>query len=210
MSFAIAATHWKVIFTHKFRLPILVVLTFILDLVLVLVFAGNNFNQEFYGTFGRATGFVAYVSLAGLLIAGIISASSYSLKRFSWFLISAGAFSMVYGVIQALGVDPVNWAKGLNPVIGFVGNPNFQSSFVAFSAIVAFAILIRQSSARIKAGLTVFLAFAIFVIYKTQSKQGFVVLAGGIAVILFVITSPVFLNIAMFEFFNGAVAALTA
>lgn len=185
MSFAIAATHWKVIFTHKFRLPILVVLTFILDLVLVLVFAGNNFNQEFYGTFGRATGFVAYVSLAGLLIAGIISASSYSLKRFSWFLISAGAFSMVYGVIQALGVDPVNWAKGLNPVIGFVGNPNFQSSFVAFSAIVAFAILIRQSSARIKAGLTVFLAFAIFVIYKTQSKQGFVVLAGGIAVILF-------------------------
>jgi O-antigen ligase len=185
ISLAIAATQLKVIFTPKFRLPIFVVLTFILNLVLVLVFAGNNFNQEFYGTFGRATGFVAYVSLAGLLIAGIIAGSSHSLKRFSWFLITTGAFSMAYGLIQALGADPVNWAKGLNPVIGFVGNPNFQSSFVAFSAIAAFAILIGQSSARIKVGLTVFVAFAIFIIYKTQSQQGFVVLAGGIAVILF-------------------------
>jgi O-antigen ligase len=185
ISFAIAATHLKVISTPKFRLPILVVLTFILDLVLVLVFAGNNFNQEFYGTFGRATGFLAYISLAGLFIAGIISGSSHSLERFSWFLITAGAFSMAYGLIQALGADPVNWAKGLNPVIGFVGNPNFQSSFVAFSAIAAFAIWIRQSSFQIRAGLTVFLAFAVFVIYKSESKQGFVVLAGGVALILF-------------------------
>jgi O-antigen ligase len=185
MVLIIAATQWKAICAGEFRLPILIVITFIIDLVLVLFLTGNNFNQEFYGTFGRATGFVAYVSLAGLLLAGIISASSYSLKHFSWFLIAAGALSSLYGVLQALGADPVKWINSYSPVIGFLGNPNFQSSFVAFSAILAFAILIRQSSARIKAGLTVFLVFAIFVIYKTQSQQGIVVLVGGIAVVIF-------------------------
>jgi O-antigen ligase len=182
---SIAATHWKTIISGDFRVPILIVFAFILDLILVLFLAGNNFNQEFYGTFGRSTGFVAYMSLSGLLIAGIIAASDYSLKRFSWFLIASGALSIFYGLLQALGADPIKWINGYSPVIGFLGNPNFQSSFLGFSSILAFALLIRSSSIKIRAGLIIFLALSIFTIYETKAQQGFLVLFGGIAVIMF-------------------------
>lgn len=186
MSLAYAVSKWKVIFTSNLRAPILIVLLFIFDLVLVLFLAGNNFNQEFYGTFGRSTGFVAYISLAGLLIAGIIAATDYSLKRFSLTLLVVGDFSIGYGLLQAQGADPVSWAKGLNPVIGFVGNPNFQSSLVAFCAVSAFAILIEPPSRRMKIGMGIFLLLATLVIYKTQSQQGFIVLFGGILIILII------------------------
>ena len=186
MSLAFAVSKWRVIFTSNLRTPILIVFLFVFDLVLVLFLAGNNFNQEFYGTFGRSTGFVAYISLAGLLVAGIISATEYSLKRFSVILLVVGALSIAYGLLQAQGADPVSWAKGLNPVIGFVGNPNFQSSLVAFCAVSAFAILIGVPSGRIKIGLAVFLVLAAYVIYKTQSQQGFIVLFGGIFIILII------------------------
>lgn len=189
MSLAFAVSKWKVIFSSNLRGPILIVLLFIFDLVLVLFLAGNNFNQEFYGTFGRSTGFVAYISLAGLLIAGIISSTDYSLKRFSLTLLVVGALSIAYGLLQAQGADPVSWAKGLNPVIGFVGNPNFQSSLVAFCGVSAFAILIGVPSGRIKVGLAVFLVLAAYIIYKTQSQQGFVVLIGGISIVLVIFIS---------------------
>ena len=181
----VAATHWKVIFARDLRVSILAVLLFVLDLLVVLLLAGNNFSQEFYGTFGRSTGFVAYLSLAGLLIAGIISASRFALSRFSWFLIASGALSMFYGVLQSQGLDPVNWSKGLNPVIGFVGNPDFQSALIGFCGIMAFAILIRERSARIKAGLSIYLTLAFYVIYQTQAQQGFIVYFGGIAIVIF-------------------------
>jgi O-antigen ligase len=189
MSLAFAVSKWKVIFTSNLRGPILIVLLFIFDLVLVLFLAGNNFNQEFYGTFGRSTGFVAYISLAGLLISGVISATDYSLKRFSVVLLVVGALSIAYGLLQVQGADPVNWSKGLNPVIGFVGNPNFQSSLVAFCAVLAFAILIGAPSRQIKVGLAVFLVLASYTIYKTQSQQGFVVLIGGISFVLVIFIS---------------------
>jgi len=184
MSLTFLAAHWKILTKGEYRIPSLVVLIFIIDLVLVLFFAGNNFNQEFFGTNGRATGFVAYLSLAGLLGAAVISASYKSLKRFSWSLIATGALSIAYGILQSIGADPVKWVNSYSPVIGFVGNPDFQSSLVGFSAILAFSMLMRRNTTRIKVGLTVFLAIAIYVIYETKAQQGFLVLFGGIAVIL--------------------------
>jgi len=184
ISLAIAATHMKTIFKASFRIPILIVIVFIFDLVLVLFFAGNNFNQEFYGTFGRSTGFLAYVSLAGLFIGGIFSASKYLLRRLSWFLLISGMISMVYGAMQFIGADPVNWANPYSPVIGFLGNPNFQSSFLGFSGIVAFAFLICETATRIRVGLIVLLFLTTLVIYGTKSQQGFMILFSGVALVI--------------------------
>jgi O-antigen ligase len=171
----------------QYRLVLIFGVAFIVDLTIVLVVSGTNFYQEFFGTFGRATGYVAYVALASLLMVAAVTASSFALKRFMWSLLAAGLISIVYGIVQALKLDPINWVNQYTPVIGFLGNPNFQSSFVGFSGVIAFAVLISKELAPLmRGGYFVYLLAAAYVIKETASQQGFLVLVGGIGVVLFI------------------------
>lgn len=178
----------------QYRTLLLIGLAFITDLTLVLIISGTNFNQEFFGTFGRATGYVAYLALTFLLIAAAITVNSFTLHRFIWWLLGAGFISIIYGVIQTLNFDPINWVNQNSPVIGFLGNPNFQSSFVGLSAVMAFAMLIGSGVALAwRAGYVLYIGLAAYVIQETISQQGFIVLTGGISVVIFIriVTSKV-------------------
>jgi O-antigen ligase len=173
------------LFKKQHRLVLIFGVAFIVQLTLVLVISGTNFYQEFFGTFGRATGYLAYVALASLLMVAAVTANTFVLRRFSWTLLGAGLLSIVYGVLQALDLDPVNWVNKYSPVIGFLGNPNFQSSFVGFSGVLIFALLISNDVKPLyRAGYIVYLLVAAYVIYETKSQQGFLVLAGGIAIVV--------------------------
>jgi O-antigen ligase len=159
-------------------------LAFTVDLILVFLVSGTNPAQEFFGTFGRATGLVAYLSLCFLLLSAGIAASTQVLSRFVWVLLIAGGLSIGYGVIQVVGADPINWVNQYSPVIGFLGNPNFQSSFVGLSGVLAISMLMSQGlklSARL--GYLVYVVLALFVIKETNSQQGFLVFAGGAAIV---------------------------
>jgi len=174
----------KALFVPTHRTVQVLVGLFVLDLIAVLLIAGTNPYQEFFGTNGRATGFVAYVALAALLLGAAVVASSQFLNSFSRTLLIAGGLSIGYGFLQAVGADPVKWVNQYSPVIGFLGNPNFQSSFVGCSGVLAFAIILTQG---LKLGLRLmyvaYLALSVFVIVKTDSQQGLLVLAGGIAIV---------------------------
>ena len=171
----------------QYRLVLIFGLAFVIDLTIVLVVSGTNFYQEFFGTFGRATGYVAYVALASLLMVAAVTASTFALKRFSWSLLAAGLISIVYGILQALKLDPIKWVNQYTPVIGFLGNPNFQSSFVGFSGVMVFALLISKDvKALVRGGYVVYLVAAAYVIKETASQQGFLVLVGGIGVVAFI------------------------
>jgi hypothetical protein len=165
------------------NIGVLVVL-FILDLLLVLLLSGTNPNQEFFGTYGRATGFVAYVALSALLLGSAVATSHQFLKSFTYSLIIAGGLSIGYGLLQTLGADPIQWANQYSPVIGFLGNPNFQSSFVGFSGVLAFAFIVSGSTSRnTRFSYGLYLMLAIFVISSTDSQQGLLVLAGGVTIV---------------------------
>jgi len=170
-----------------FRNQIIIIGLLILDLTLVLVFSGNNFYQEFFGTSGRATGYVAYTSLAILFLGALVVSGVDLAKRLTLMVLVAGFFSIFYGVLQSLKFDPVNWGNLYTANVGFLGNPNFQSSFVGFSGIIAFAYLMQNPpkwSQRI--GLLSYLIIASYVISATQSQQGFLVLIGGIGIVFLI------------------------
>jgi O-antigen ligase len=176
-----------VLFKKQYRLVLIFGAAFVAQLTVVLLVSGTNFYQEFFGTFGRATGYVAYVALASLLMVAAVSASTFALRRFMWSLLLAGLISIVYGIIQALKLDPIKWVNQYTPVIGFLGNPNFQSSFVGFSGVMVFALLISKGVKPLhRVGYFVYLGAAAFVIKETASQQGFLVLLGGIAVVMFI------------------------
>jgi O-antigen ligase len=184
MSLAFALVNWNKVFKGELKTPVLLAGFFIADLTLVLLLSGSAFNQEFFGTNGRSTGFVAYVGLAGLFLAGLISATRSTLNRASWFLLVAGLLSIIYGVLQSVGVEPAKWVSSYSPVIGFLGNPNFQSAFVGFSSVMAFSMMLNSEISKIfRIGLLGFLATSLYVIKETQAQQGFLVLLGGVAVI---------------------------
>jgi O-antigen ligase len=168
----------------KYRLVQFFGLAFVLDLFLVFLISGTNPAQEFFGTFGRATGLVAYLSLCFLLLAAVVSASTPVLSRFVWVLLTAGTLSVGYGVIQIIGADPIKWVNQYSPVIGFLGNPNFQSSFVGLSGVLAVSIMLGNS---VKVGLRLvyfaYIVTSLYVINETDSQQGFLVFAGGAAVV---------------------------
>ena len=174
----------KRLFVRKHRIVQVLIGLFVLDLILVLFFAGTNPYQEFFGTQGRSTGFVAYIALASLMLGAVFVSSAKYVSTFSRFLLMAGGLSIGYGLLQAIGPDPIKWVNQYSPVIGFLGNPNFQSSFVGFSGVLAFGFICAQgmkNSWRI--GYVAYLLIAIFVIIKTDSQQGLLVLAGGIAIV---------------------------
>ena len=170
--------------TRRHRTVLVVSGLFVLDLTLVFFFAGTNPYQEFFGTYGRATGFVAYISLSGLLLGAAVIASAKFVSSFARTLLIAGGLSIGYGLLQTIGADPIKWVNQYSPIIGFLGNPNFQSSFVGFSGILAFGyICSKELKISWRVGYYAYLLIVPLVIIKTDSQQGFLVLAGGIAIV---------------------------
>lgn len=142
--------------------------------------------KQFYGTYGRNTGWLTYFSLSCIFF-GIAFATNFTFKKF--FLIAAfGAISTncLYGLIQVVNKDFVNWNKVYTPVYGTLGNPNFLSAFLGFGAAFSFGYLFaRDSSVLTRISTLASIPLLGFVIYKSQSKQGLIVLALVAAVVLF-------------------------
>ena len=174
----------KALFARKHRIVQILIGLFVLDLIIVLFFAGTNPYQEFFGTQGRSTGFVAYIALASLMLGAVVVSSAKYVSTFTRFLLMAGGLSIGYGLLQAVGADPIKWVNQYSPVIGFLGNPNFQSSFVGFSGVIAFGyICSNKLKISWRIGYYAYLLFVPFVIIKTDSQQGLLVLAGGMAIV---------------------------
>jgi hypothetical protein len=128
--------------------PVLLVIgIFIALLFLVLVTDSRDFSSKFYGTSGRNTGFVAYLSLSFLFIASVVSASSGLLKKYAISIVSSGTILAVYGLAQSLGYDFYEFGNsyGTN-VFGSFGNPNFQSAFMAMTAAASMITIFKHKS----------------------------------------------------------------
>ena len=181
----------RTLVTSTYKPIIALVIAFIAWMWVVLLIAPGEFHQQLFGTYGRNTGFVTYLSFAILLLVAALISNSDSITKLYPFILVAGGVSLVYGLIQALGADPIGWVNGYSPVIGFLGNPNFQSSLLGVIGSVIFAMAISgKSSIKIKAVYVVYLLVTLYVIGESNSQQGFLVFITGVAVVLgmFIIT----------------------
>ena len=186
-SAGILVSNFSVVMDSRYRTISLLLGLFILDLLIVLFFSGSNFYQGLFGTFGRSTGFVAYISLTFLFLSALFVSSKTIIQKFSTTLLVAGLLSSIYGLFQSIEIEPFSWSKRYSPVIGFLGNPNFQSSFLGFTGIVAFAfILSKEIKKAYKLSVIVYLVLTTHVINQTDSQQGFLVLLGGIGIVILI------------------------
>jgi hypothetical protein len=158
---------------------------FLLQITLVLLIVDSPFSQQFYGTNGRNTGYLAYASLIFIALGASIAASDNLVKNFSYSLIVFGTICAVYGILQTTGNDPVKWNNPYNSVITFLGNPNFASSALGMSAVVAFSLFLNSSRNRLlQIGLAIQIITSILLTFRSNSQQGFLVFAAGSAIVL--------------------------
>ena len=155
---------------------------------LVLVFFLSSFDKalQFFGTMGRNTGLLFYLALIFVLLGGIIISGTPEYRKSIYVITGVGVASACYGLIQYLDLDPINWANKYSPIIGFLGNPNFQSSLLGLSAIGALVILLDDSLSMAKRIFSaVFIVAALFIAAVSNSQQGLLVFALGFACLAF-------------------------
>ena len=176
-----------IVFHREFNIQlkdkiIIICILMILDLIIIM-FTNNRVEDQFFGTFGRNTGFLAFISFLALFILTRQVANMTLLSRIDFTLFVTGLFSLVYGLLQVYDLDPVQWApSGYTRIFGFLGNPNFESAFMGIFASACFAKLISGKVDTWKA-LTYF-SFIIssqWVIWSSESTQGFLVFLVGAA-----------------------------
>jgi O-antigen ligase len=161
------------------KVVLLATLVFILQALISTLFSESNFSQGVYGHYGRYFGLFTWVMLFSIMVyLSLFQEISFLLRVF----LITGSVSFTYSVIQYFGNDPAPWQNNYGPIIGFLGNPNFQSSFLGLFLIAVCGLLLRKLKSPIQA---IFLFLVVIgtaqLILSSGSIQGLFVAVTGVA-----------------------------
>jgi O-antigen ligase len=159
-------------------------LLFLLSMLIPMVTSGSNIAQQFWGTFGRNTGFLTYFSLAILTWAASNASTDLFGGKVVKSLIVTSIIVNIYCLIQIGGYDPIAWS--LMDTFATLGNINFLSAFLGLSSITALAVLLSKKTTsfwRLCSFLLVLVGLPI--IWSTGSIQGLMMFALGAYLVFF-------------------------
>lgn len=177
----------KSLINSPFRATFLVSLLFIFQMMLVTIFSEGTLNGQIYGTNGRNTGVLAYLSLTLLLIGALFIAHSNFLIKFVRMTLAVGLFLIIYGNLQYLHLDPLPFTTlyTANAPVGTLGNPDFQSAFMGIIAVVSITMAMNQKfKTSVRFALLLMVFFSVVVIYETLAKQGYFAFLAGFGVVI--------------------------
>lgn len=187
LSIGYLSTNFLVIKTHNFKGKIFLSLMFLFVISNLIIFMKSDINwrQQLFGYLGRNTGLVFQLSIAMVTIF-LFCFSNFKLEaNVIKALNICGILSLFYGALQYFHMDPINWNNPYGPIIGFLGNPNFQSSFLGLYSILLFHWFI-ESSVFTRKWILSLLTFVsnIFIVIVSDSIQGIFVLGIGASIII--------------------------
>ena len=146
----------------------------------------SPWEKGFYGTYGRNTGFLTYVSLSILFVAAAQFSSISSFKLVIKSLLIAGFINLAYCLYTLLGKDIFLWSNPYGKILGTFGNPDFISAFLGIFVTALTGLLFSRSVSKTSRFLLVILIFlSIFAIRKSAAIQGLVLCAFGISLVIF-------------------------
>ena len=185
MCLALVVANRSAVAWGQYKVVLGLITSFVVWQVLVVFFSGGNVYQQLFGSNGRNTGLITYVSFSIIFVGALVGSSQSIMNRLIRVVYVVGLASLAYGVIQAIGADPFDWINPYSPVFGFLGNPNFQSSLLGVLGVIVFGQLFEKGlKIQYKGLIGLYLSVTLFVIKETSSQQGFLVLALGISVVV--------------------------
>ena len=172
-------------FSKGYFLPLLVIAFWIASASAVFN-SDSPLSQNLYGTYGRNTGFVSYVSLTLIFLAASSLNQVSSLKKILYALLFSGVVNIAYCLWAWKVGDFIAWNNEYNRILGTFGNPNFIGAFLGIIvSLLAAMILSKNTSYYLKGLGVVLIVIAAFEIQYSKAVQGVVVSAGGVALVIF-------------------------
>ena len=155
--------------TKSKRNLLIVSILFTAYMLFVMASSQAPFEQEIFGQTGRGLGFITYFSLLILMLYTQIKIKFENLPIILSGLFLSCTFSSIYSIMQYLGFDIFDWRTQTNGIIGTLGNPNFQSSFVAISLIPTIAFFWDKKNKLFTIPIvTIIFLFTLFICNSTQ------------------------------------------
>lgn len=195
---------------NKIKLLLVISTLITIHVAVVAIISRAPFEQQLFGRTGRGLGIITALSLLSVMLASAIFVRREKIQLLLSALVVSCLISSVYSIFQSFGIDFLKWDSKTNGVIGTLGNPNFQSSFAAM-ALIPTAILFWNLKYRY-IGSVFFSGLLIWVIFRTQSTQGFV--SAAVAILMFAIAisyqryKPISFLLCILLFTSGVVAIL--
>lgn len=154
---------------------------FVLSMISSFFFSGAPKGQQFWGSFGRNTGLLTYLSLLFILIGTAIVQKIVFYRSIINSLVLTSIPVLIYCLIQIAGLDPVGWS--LKDTFATFGNTNFLSAFLGISALASIILTFdKTKKISVRIGLAFLTLLSAIIILGTGSIQGFMILAAGVGV----------------------------
>ena len=161
-------------------------IVFIVFAISAVVNSASPLGQNFYGAYGRNTGFLTYFSLTLVFVATLVLRRTESFRNILYGLLFAGLMNVIYGAWTITFGDFVSWNNPYNRILGTFGNPNFIGSFLGiFASLLVAYLLIPKTHLVIRLIGVVVLIATFLEIRSSMAVQGIVVSGGGIALVIF-------------------------
>jgi O-antigen ligase len=159
------------------RVRVALVGLFGLFCILPLISTDTPVQQQFWGVFGRNTGVLNYLTLTLVLISAAVARKHSFEPRFINGMMVTVIVTISYCMIQIGQIDPIKWS--FYAPFATLGNVNFSSAFLGLGLVVIPIAMFANRS--IKRHIFLFFMFlsVIFIIHKTGSIQGYLIIAVG-------------------------------
>jgi O-antigen ligase len=150
--------------------------------ILTLLFSPKSKLLQIMGTDSRNAGFLAFFSISLIWLSIVLSGNLKIRNLVLYGMFFGGMLNLVYGLIQVLGWDPIDWKNPYGPIIGSFGNPNFMSAYMGLFTNLIVVILVFKEKLGFKERfiLSCLILLSIFIILRTQSIQGLIVITIGL------------------------------
>lgn len=185
-SIGMCLKHYKILLSKVYRKVLVSSFIFLIWIIVISINSNMNFPDTLFGVSGRNTGLLTYISLLFLMLFASLKRNILSTPNVIHSLFFCGMISVLYGLIQALGLDPFDWINPYSPVFGVFGNPNFQASFIGLNAIAVLAYTLQKDSMKLNRIIClIYISLCIFVIYLSKSQQGYLVFGAGASIVIY-------------------------
>ena len=175
---ALLASNFKIVISRVPNSVWLSAILFCTAMISTLIFSGAPINQQFWGTFGRNTGFLTYFSLLGILIATSFVEKKDFYKTLVNSLVIVSIPMTAYCLIQVAELDPIGWSE--KHPFGTLGNINFSSAFFGLSTLCALSLIAEKTySVAVRTLLLILVVVDLLIVYSTGSIQGLMMFVAG-------------------------------
>lgn len=179
------------------------IITMFVGLNLALFFSPSSLESQLWGTWGRSTGYLAYLSFL------IITISSFALglrNKSSLVFLQFIRLSYVitfYTIVQYGDLDPIPWSQSFP--MATLGNINFMSAFLGLTNILLLVkIFFERLQITAKIHYSVVFTVNTVLILASGSIQGLAIVATGLTAIGFHFLRSIRASIALFYLFAVA------